>query len=129
MQMADTYSSVALNALAECKSISMQACCLPACLPACLPVYLPRMPACWCLRLKQHSVHCRPRLVQPTDQMQKAKIVKEGYETTVLPVPLNAIEHIINRLAPDGEPEEGKTSLNWSVQPPSHMLASIQPDH
>ena len=43
-------------------------------------------------------------------QMQFAKIVKECYETTVLPVPLNAIEHLINYLAPVGkEPEEGKT--------------------
>ena len=45
--------------------------------------------------------------------MQFAKIVKEGYETTVFPVPLNAFEHLINRVVPPGEPEEGKTSLNW----------------
>ena len=29
--------------------------------------------------------------------MQFAGIVKECYETTVFPVPLNAIEHLINR--------------------------------
>lgn len=47
------------------------------------------------------------------DQMKFAKIVKEGYETTVLPVPLNALEHIVNRMVPAGQPEEGKTSLQW----------------
>lgn len=47
------------------------------------------------------------------DQMKFAKIVKEGYETTVLPVPLNALEHFVNRMVPAGQPEEGKTSLQW----------------
>ena len=47
------------------------------------------------------------------DQMKFAKTVKEGYETTVLPVPLNALEHFVNRMVPAGQPEEGKTSLQW----------------
>lgn len=50
-----------------------------------------------------------------SDQMQFAKIVKEGFETTVLPVPLNALEHLVNRLAPYGRVEEGRTSLNWYI--------------
>ena len=52
-------------------------------------------------------------MVPCVDQMQFAKIVKEGYETTVLPVPLNALEHFVNRISPAGRPEEGKTSLQW----------------
>jgi hypothetical protein len=60
----------------------------------------------------------------PADQMQFANIVKECYETTVFPVPLNAIEHLINRimdivvqrrsLAPSSlDDDSSHTTLNW----------------
>ena len=48
-----------------------------------------------------------------SDQMEFAKIVKAGYETTVTPIPFNIIEHFVNYIAPDDGPEEGKTSLQW----------------
>ena len=48
-------------------------------------------------------------------QMQFAKIVKENYETTVLPVPLNMFEHLANHLASrcQKRQELGKISLRW----------------
>ena len=71
------------------------------------------------LRNVRHSFDPRRDWQLPTevlscaDQMQFAKIVKEGYETTVFPVPLNVLEHLVNRIAGGSEQKEGKTTLNW----------------
>ena len=73
--MADTFSKIAANAKAECTH-------------------------------SHHSSSCPGNAIVTrlcADQMQLAKIIKECYETTVFPVPLNALEHLANRIAGTGD--------------------------
>ena len=73
--MADTFSKIAANAKAECT-------------PPTTAAVAPTTDAfvTWLC----------------ADQMQLAKIIKECYETTVFPVPLNALEHLANHIAGTG---------------------------